>query len=198
MDNKLINILVDFNIITENDKYHNVFVIKERDDNFNFIEDLEIHYIELPKFKSKDVDTLNDIEAWITFLKECSPTGDTKVVSELTSRKEEFNRAMAIMEQLSANEIEYQRYLQREKYLMDEISRKKYAERKKKELEDIKLELESNKKELETNKLELETKDKELERQKNNLKNAVLNLMKNGYDESKALSILNITKEEIN
>ncbi len=37
---------------------------------------------------------------------------------------------------LSADEKEYQEYLAREKYIMDEISKKKYAEIKRKELED--------------------------------------------------------------
>jgi ribonucleotide reductase beta subunit family protein with ferritin-like domain len=33
-----------------------------------------------------------------------------------------------IMKKLSSDEIEYQKYLAREKYLLDEISKKKYAE----------------------------------------------------------------------
>lgn len=37
---------------------------------------------------------------------------------------------------LSADEKEYQEYLAREKYIMDEISKKKYAEIKRNELED--------------------------------------------------------------
>ena len=37
---------------------------------------------------------------------------------------------------LSADEKEYQEYLAREKYIMDEISKKRYAEIKRKELED--------------------------------------------------------------
>ncbi|ETI89743.1 MAG: hypothetical protein Q607_CBUC00131G0001, partial [Clostridium butyricum DORA_1] len=64
----VINIL-DFNLIKENEKFHNVFTIKEKDDNFVFIEDLEIHYIELNKFKfNKDIDSLNDLEEWLLFL----------------------------------------------------------------------------------------------------------------------------------
>ncbi|MGL5087041.1 MAG: Rpn family recombination-promoting nuclease/putative transposase [Clostridium sp.] len=132
----VINIL-DFNIITENDKYHNVFVIKEKDDNFIFIEDLEIHYIELDKFKcSKDINSLNDLEEWITFLKECKPNGDIKVISELSKNKEEIGVAVRIMEKLSADELEYQEYLAREKYLLDEMSKKMYADYKMKTIKE--------------------------------------------------------------
>lgn len=44
--------------------------------------------------------------------------------------------AAEIIDKLSADEKEYQEYLAREKYIMDEISKKRYAEIKRKELED--------------------------------------------------------------
>ena len=161
----VINIL-DFNLIKENDKFHNVFLIKEREDNFVFTDDLEIHYLELNKFKeNKEVEKLNDLEEWITFLKECSPDGDMKVVDKLSQNKEEISVAVDIMNKLSADEMEYQRYLAREKYLMDEMSKKKYAEYKmnkvREELEAAEKERdrvkeEKNKVEKEKNKIEEE------------------------------------------
>lgn len=161
----MINIL-DFNLIKENDKFHNVFLVKEREDNFVFTDDLEIHYLELNKFKeNKEVEKLNDLEEWITFLKECSPDGDMKVVDKLSQNKEEISVAVDIMNKLSADEMEYQRYLAREKYLMDEMSKKKYAEYKmnkvREELEAAEKERdrvkeEKNKVEKEKNKIEEE------------------------------------------
>ncbi|MDD6793998.1 MAG: Rpn family recombination-promoting nuclease/putative transposase, partial [Clostridiaceae bacterium] len=123
----VINIL-DFNVIEENDKYHNVFVIKEKDDNTLFLEDLEIHYIELKKFKEdKDINELNDLEEWVTFFKECNEDYDAEIINKLSKRKEEIGVAVELMKELSASELEYQRYLAREKYLMDERSKKAYA-----------------------------------------------------------------------
>ena len=123
--------IVNFNIIEENDKYHNVFVIKEREENTLFLEDLEIHYIELEKFNvEKDINELNDLEEWIVFLKECNEKHDCEIIEKLSSRKEEIEMAVKIMNKLSADEIEYQKYLAREKYIMDEISKKKYAQYK--------------------------------------------------------------------
>jgi exopolyphosphatase/pppGpp-phosphohydrolase len=64
------------------------------------------------------------------FLKECGPSGDEKLIEKLSEKKEEIGVAVKIMNKLSADEIEYQKYLAREKFLMDEISKKKYAEYK--------------------------------------------------------------------
>ena len=126
----VINIM-DFNVIEENDKYHNIFVIKEKENNTLFLEDLEIHYIELKKYKeNKNIDELNDLEEWVTFLKECNEDYDYDVIEKLSKRKEEIGVAVELMKELSASEIEYQRYLAREKYLMDERSKKGYAEYK--------------------------------------------------------------------
>lgn len=62
--------IVDFDIIQESDNYHNVFIIKERDNDFIFLEDLEIHYLELGKFKTpEDINKLKDLEGWTAFLK---------------------------------------------------------------------------------------------------------------------------------
>lgn len=93
---------MDFNIIYENDKYHNVFVIKEKDDKF--IDDLEIHYIELDKFNKKDIEELSDLEEWLLFLHECNPSGDDKILEKLKVEKEEIKMAVEIMDKLGADE----------------------------------------------------------------------------------------------
>ena len=170
----VINIL-DFNIIYENDKYHNVFVIKEKDDNFKFIDDLEIHYIELDKFNKKDIEELSDLEEWLLFLRECNPSGDDKILEKLKVEKEEIKMAVEIMDKLSADEKEYQEYLAREKYLMDEISKKRYAEYRmnkiKEEMNTVleekqKAEAEKQKAEAEKQKAEAEKQKAEAEKQK--------------------------------
>lgn len=60
--------IVNFDIIEESKKYHSIFVLKEKDENYQYNEDLEIHFIELPKFNIyKNISELNDLEEWITF-----------------------------------------------------------------------------------------------------------------------------------
>lgn len=78
----------------------------------------------------KDINELNDLEEWIVFLKECNEKHDCEIIEKLSSRKEEIEMAVKIINKLSADEIEYQKYLAREKYIMDEISKKKYAQYK--------------------------------------------------------------------
>ena len=171
----VINIL-DFNIINESNKYHNVFVIKERENNELFIEDLEIHYIELKKFKTnKNVEEFTELEEWLTFLRECSKNGDEDIINKLSKKKEEIYVAMEIMNKLSASEIEYQRYLAREKFIHDELSKKEYMKhmmemaeekRKKAEEEARKAEEEARKAEEEARKAEEEARKAEEEARK--------------------------------
>ncbi|MEG0671977.1 Rpn family recombination-promoting nuclease/putative transposase [Clostridium sp.] len=198
----VINIL-DFNLITENNKFHNVFVIKERDDNFTFIEDLQIHYIELNKFENKkDIDTLSDLEEWLTFFKECNSQGDLNIIRKLSNQKEEIGVAVEIMKKLSADEIEYEQYLAREKYLMDEMSKKKYAEYKMKEINDAyeekTKELEVKDKELEVKEKAIEVKDKELKAATEKLQLAIKNLLSTGMAKEMIAQVLNVDMALVN
>ncbi len=63
-------------------------------------------------------------------MKECNEDYDSEIIEKLASKKEEIGVAVELMKELSASELEYQRYLAREKYLMDERSKKGYAEYK--------------------------------------------------------------------
>ena len=207
----VINIM-DFNVIKENNKYHNVFVIKEREENTLFLEDLEIHYIELSKYKeNKNVDELSDLEEWVTFLKECNEHYDSDVIKKLSKRKEEIGVAVELMKELSASELEYQRYLAREKYLMDEKSKKAYAEYKMKLVEEkaaktiaeadkIKEEAAKTIAEAAKIKEEAEKTNKEAEKIKEDsrkkIKQIVINLLDVLDDETIALKV-NISIEEV-
>ena len=48
----VINIM-DFDIINETERYHTEYKIMEKEEKFQLIDDLEIHYIELRKFKTE-------------------------------------------------------------------------------------------------------------------------------------------------
>ena len=45
---------------------------------------------------------LNDLEEWIVFLKECNEKHDSDIIEKLSSRKEEIDMAVKIMNKLSA------------------------------------------------------------------------------------------------
>jgi len=68
--------ILNFNSIYENDRYHNIFCIKEKDDNFEYCKDLELHIIELQKFsggEDLEISTLltkvkTKLDMWLAFL----------------------------------------------------------------------------------------------------------------------------------
>ena len=107
----VVNIL-DFNIIDETDKYHSVFKIKEKDNNFDFLDDLEIHYVELQKFDDmKNIDNMDSLELWLTFIKDAGNEQKEDIVNKIRSKEEVIEMAGKILEELSADEIARQYYL---------------------------------------------------------------------------------------
>ena len=68
MKSVTINIL-DFKILTENDRIHNSFVFKEKETNEVLTELAEIHFIELEKLRSKkDIDKNSLLNEWLMFI----------------------------------------------------------------------------------------------------------------------------------
>lgn len=130
---------------------------------------MEIHYIELDKFNKRDIEELSDLEEWLLFLRECNPSGDDEILEKLKVEKEEIKMAVEIMDKLSADEKEYQEYLAREKYLMDEISKKRYAEyRMNKIKEEMNTVLEEKQK-AEAEKQKVEVEKQKVEKEKQNI-----------------------------
>ncbi|TCO69072.1 PD-(D/E)XK nuclease family transposase [Marinisporobacter balticus] len=60
--------LLDFKLLDETQKYHTIFRIKEMEENFELLEDLEIHYLECPKFAEQNTHK-TDIENGMAFMK---------------------------------------------------------------------------------------------------------------------------------
>lgn len=88
---------------------------------------MQIHYIELPKFNdNKDVELMSDLEEWITFIKDYGKDDKKEIIEIIANRKESIHMAKELADKLSQDEIEYQRYLAREKAIMDEISKREY------------------------------------------------------------------------
>lgn len=157
----VINIL-DFELLDESKKYHSVFTVMEVEDKFPLNNDMHIHYIELPKFDdNKDIEMMSDLEEWITFIKNYGKEDKMQTIDIIASRKESIHMAKELADKLSQDEIEYQRYLAREKAIMDEISKREYN---KMQLEEMKKReqkaLEAEQKALEAKKRALEEKER--------------------------------------
>lgn len=135
-------------------------------DKFPLNNDMQIHYIELPKFNdNKDVELMSDLEEWITFIKDYGKDDKKEIIEIIANRKESIHMAKELADKLSQDEIEYQRYLAREKAIMDEISKREYN---KMQLDEMKkreqqaLEAEEKAKEAEEKAKEAAQKAKEL------------------------------------
>ncbi len=114
--------------ITESGKIHTTFKIMEQEEHFNLLEDLQIHYLELPKLPRKNIEELDDVELWLDFLKESAKEGNEERLKELKERSEIMETAINQLIEISADEKMREIYRAREKARLDMISKLKYAE----------------------------------------------------------------------
>lgn len=106
-----INIL-DFKCI-DNNRYHNVFRLKELETNEELTDTMEIHFIELPKLDTS-MEIKNILEAWLQFIKE--PEKNLELdIKEIKEAKDELCK-------ISGNEKEREMYFIREQSLIQKES----------------------------------------------------------------------------
>ena len=129
-----INIL-DFIYLEENDRYHNAYVLKEKETNERLTDLAEIHFVELPKLDEDEFKSIEDIEAkgkkddlvpWALFLK----NPQSEVMKMLEERIEELKEAAERLEVLSHDEETRELYESRQKAIHDQISNIKEAQEK--------------------------------------------------------------------
>ncbi|TDL48811.1 Rpn family recombination-promoting nuclease/putative transposase [Paenibacillus dendritiformis] len=102
-----------------NERYHNVFHLREDHSLIPLIDDIEIHVMELPKLNQYEVPSKGGLVNWLLFLK-----GIDKTKWEvLTMNEPMLKKAMTTLEFLSQDEQTRMEYEARQKYLLDEASR---------------------------------------------------------------------------
>lgn len=124
----VINIM-GYNIINESNKKHTHFKIIEKDENFTLTEDLQIHYLELPKLQEKPIEALEGVELWIAFLRESGKEGNEEKLNKLKERSESMKAAMESLEIVSSDERMIEIHRAREKSKRDLESKLVYAEK---------------------------------------------------------------------
>ena len=124
-----INIL-DFKLLNDNKAYHNEYAIINKKDHTILLDDLEIHFIELPKVDADilEVDAENN---WLLFFKKSDDDG---VIEKLMERSETIKMAVEMLEVASTDDIVRQKYLDIEKGRRDYASRIENAEKRGKKL----------------------------------------------------------------
>jgi predicted transposase/invertase (TIGR01784 family) len=102
-----------------NDRYHNVFHLREDHTLIPLIDDMEVHVMELPKLDEYVVPVEGGLVNWLLFLKGVEKTN----WEALTVNEPMLKKAMDTLEFLSQDAQTRMEYEARLKYLRDEASR---------------------------------------------------------------------------
>ncbi|WP_018250409.1 Rpn family recombination-promoting nuclease/putative transposase [Orenia marismortui] len=123
----VINIL-NFNCLEEED-YHNVYQLLNRESKEELIDHLEIHFIELEKY-SKDLSEIQTaLDRWTEFLKKAHEYNKDQIPTQLAEVKS-IEKAIKVLDTMYLNKDEREAYEARLKWLRDEEMALKKAEKK--------------------------------------------------------------------
>ena len=117
--------ITDFILFEEEDDFINPFVFKHQQKNWEYPDkELQLIFVELPKFNKtlEELQTLSD--KWLYFLKE---TGDLPGIPEVLGEVEEIEMALNIANQINMNAEELEVFENRGIALQDERGRLSYA-----------------------------------------------------------------------
>jgi predicted transposase/invertase (TIGR01784 family) len=138
--NKAIGIhILNFTSIPNEEKYHNVFKIKEKDSNIEYYQDLELHTIELNKFMNEVGDELssimarvkNKIDIWSAFLTKYDVLNNNVLEGELNDPN--LKKALDVLNIMNFTPAEREEYESHLKWLRIEAGTVKKAEDKARE-----------------------------------------------------------------
>ncbi|WP_235533083.1 Rpn family recombination-promoting nuclease/putative transposase [Paenibacillus sp. Leaf72] len=102
----------------KNDQYHNVFHLREDKTGIALIDDIEVHFLELPKLSERIVPSEGGLINWLLFLK----GAHTSQWEVLKMNEPSLEKAMDTLQYLSQDSEARRLYEARQKYLHDEAS----------------------------------------------------------------------------
>ena len=123
-----INIL-GFNLF-DVEKYsdmHSCFGIYDVKTGCQLTDKLEIHFLELLKFKVKNVKEMNRMEKWAAYF---SPTTSEEELEKIAASDEAIKEAMEVEDVFTKDEVAKRSYEKAEKFRRDQAAQLKYAEKK--------------------------------------------------------------------
>ncbi|OXM15562.1 Rpn family recombination-promoting nuclease/putative transposase [Paenibacillus herberti] len=119
-----INIL-NYSFIANN-RYHNIFHLREDETGLELTDDIEVHFMELSKLNEESISLEGGLINWLLFLK-----GADKANWEVLKMNEPtLKKAMDTLEFLSQDHEARRKYEERQKYLHDEASMIQWATEK--------------------------------------------------------------------
>ncbi|MEI2397013.1 Rpn family recombination-promoting nuclease/putative transposase [Paenibacillus phytohabitans] len=102
----------------KNEQYHNVFHLREDRTRISLIDDIEVHFLELPKLDERSIPSEGGLINWLLFLK----GADTSQWEVLKMNEPGLEKAMDTLQYLSQDSDARRLYEARQKYLHDEAS----------------------------------------------------------------------------
>lgn len=105
-------------LFLKNEQYHNVFHLREDRTGISLIDDIEVHFLELPKLDERSVPSEGGLINWLLFLK----GADTSHWEVLKMNEPGLEKAMDTLQYLSQDSDARRLYEARQKYLHDEAS----------------------------------------------------------------------------
>ncbi|HZK84030.1 MAG TPA: Rpn family recombination-promoting nuclease/putative transposase [Desulfosporosinus sp.] len=118
--------ILGFEWFKKDDRYHHVFHLKDDETGEKLNEDLELHYLELPKIKNLKRGPQSALEEWLVYLSDIQGEGLEAIVMSNPM----IGKALSIEEQFKANAQERRLYDMREKAIFSEATNLAAAEAK--------------------------------------------------------------------
>ncbi|MBP3041344.1 PD-(D/E)XK nuclease family transposase [Bacillaceae bacterium Marseille-Q3522] len=118
--------IVNFSFLKE-PYYHNVFHLKNDNTNNILTKNMEIHFIEMPKFRGADPDITNPLDRWLLFLDEKTPQKSLKEVTKMDPLIKKAEKKLNILRHDPKAREQYESWA---KLLSDHVSALDTAERK--------------------------------------------------------------------
>jgi predicted transposase/invertase (TIGR01784 family) len=130
--------LIDFNYFIDPEKeerHHRRIGLcdLETKEFYEQVDGIELHFVELKKFKKELPDIHSNLERWITFMNKAHEYTKDTLPKELAT--EELIKALAELEVMSFNEAEREHYENQEKKYLDKIALERQAKRDKEKQE---------------------------------------------------------------
>jgi len=110
-----INVL-NFSCLPDKDRYHNTFHIREDDTHQVLNDDLEIHFLELPKLLCRTASPQTRLEKWLLYLS----NAEGEEMEEVAMSEPMIRKALTCEQIFTKSAQERRRYELREKAIMEE------------------------------------------------------------------------------
>ena len=124
---KVLSIL-DFILFPQTDALVNRFCLKEREQNFEFSDVLELVFMEMPKLQEKAVTAMSPVEKWLYFLRYVQDEDKSEKITAIIKESEGLQMAYKVLSEVSADRTLRTKIRFQEKAQRDHLSQLAYAE----------------------------------------------------------------------